>query len=116
VAAADLLASLACLGVSIPLLAAAVGIGPRDYWRSLWRPLLAAAVMGWAAWVVVVRMPHSNDVFDALSKIVAGSAVGITVYLATYFLLWRAAGRPQTIEPEAVRRAGEWLRARLLRK
>lgn len=115
VAVADLLASLACWAVSIPLLFAVVGIAPADYWRCTWRPLLASTATGSAAWLTVTSLPGSGGLLDALWALAAGGAVAVMCYPTIYFLLWRLGGRAPTIEVEIASRGMQWLRARLRR-
>lgn len=113
VATADLLASLACLGVSLPLLFKTVRISGADYWRCTWRPLLAAAAMGGASWFAVASLPVATGVGAALWAIVAGALVAALIYPLAYLVLWRLSGKPQTIEAEITRRAAAWLHSRL---
>jgi lipopolysaccharide exporter len=113
VATADFLASLACLGVSVPLLFSTVRIRAVDYWRCTWRPLLASVAMGCASWFAVASLPAATGVGAALWSIAAGALVAALIYPLTYLVLWRLSGRPQTIEVEIAQRAAAWLRNRL---
>jgi O-antigen/teichoic acid export membrane protein len=115
VAAADVLASLACLVVSIPLLFRTVRIGVRAYWSCVWRPLVAAALAGVAAWSAVRGTVGSEGVVESVLTVAAASAIVALVYPLGYWLLWLGAGRPRTIELEVAVRGLAWLRGRLQR-
>lgn len=113
VATADFLASAACLAVSVPLLFSTVRISSADYLRCTWRPLLASVAMGFASWFAVANLPAATSVVAALWAIAVGALIAVLTYPLTYLALWRAAGKPQTIEVEIARRAAAWLQSRL---
>jgi len=98
VAYAEFLAALGCFVVSLPLLFSAIGLRTREYLASLWRPLVASALMGGALFAIGGALPHRAELGDALVQLVVGVPAGAAIYLATLWTLWHAAGRPECVE------------------
>jgi hypothetical protein len=61
--------------------------------------------MGCAAAATVAAIPPGATSLSALPQLLSGVAVGMVVYAAVLFVLWRAAGRPRGAEAVVVARA-----------
>ena len=99
-------ATAIALAVSFVVFERAVGLKPLTLARGLVRPLLAALAM--AATVLAVQQA-SPDL--PLLRLVLGIATGATSFIAALLALWALAGRPASVEHDAL----GWVRARLRR-
>jgi lipopolysaccharide exporter len=104
VAYADLFAALGSLLVSLPILFAALRLRMVDYLASLWRPLVASGAMGVCLYSVVSLLGEHSTLSGAVLELLLGAPVGAIIYLVFLWLLWAAAGRPESVETLIVRR------------
>lgn len=104
VAYAALAAALAALLVSLPTLFTAIHIKAGRYLGALWRPLIASALMGWVVSVWVKPGFHAERAASAVAELLAGTLIGMVVYLAAMALLWRIGGTQDAVEAQIVRR------------
>jgi O-antigen/teichoic acid export membrane protein len=105
VAWAELVAALASLLVSLPILCRALRLRARDYFASAWRPLLASVAT--AATVHTLLRIGGPDLAlaDAAAELLLGLPCAAVLYLGALWLLWRVAGSPPSIEAAIGRRA-----------
>lgn len=115
VAYAELVASVACLGVSLPVLFSSLQLRARDYLASLWRPVLASALGAAAVHAVVQAIGHPHGFSVALKELLVGCVVGAVLYPVTLWLLWSLAGRPEAVETMIGRHVRNWLAGHLRR-
>lgn len=84
----------------IPTLLTAVGreihVSIRNYFATLWRPLLAALFMAAVTSPINVLMPAGN------LRLMVEVLIGALSYGSGLFLLWRASGAPDTPEKDIV--------------
>lgn len=111
VAAAELLAALGSMLISLPILFRALDQRPGDYLANAWRPLMASVTA--AALVHALNGIFSRDgsVASALAELAVGLPAGALAYVATLWLLWRLSGRPDTSEALVGRRVAQLLRS-----
>jgi len=106
---------LGCTLAAIPLVHAVffriACLPVADYLRRLWRPLVAAIVMGIAVTQLRAALVAFDPAVGAAIELVAGVATGVVLYPVVLILLWLAAGRPAGTEATVLRT----LRARLAR-
>jgi len=107
VAAGRALASLAMLLITFTLFERMAGLPPLALTRSLVRPLLAALAM---AGVVLLLMPALPDI--AFVRLVLCAAAGAISFVAALLAFWALAGRPASVEHDAL----AWLGGRLRRR
>jgi O-antigen/teichoic acid export membrane protein len=103
VAAGRAVATAAVLMVTYVVFERTVGLAPLTLARGLVRPLLAALAM--SAVVLAVRAA-SPDI--AILRLVLCAATGAVAFVAALLALWLLAGRPASVEADALR----WLAAR----
>jgi uncharacterized membrane protein YqaE (UPF0057 family) len=85
-----------------------VGISFKQYFDTLYRPLLASAIMAVVVIAANVLMPLSGN-YRLMADIVLGAAA----FLGSAWLLWHAAGRPCTPESDVFDRLAKILRPSL---
>jgi peptidoglycan biosynthesis protein MviN/MurJ (putative lipid II flippase) len=113
VAYAELIASVVSFAVSYPLLSRTLGISSRVYLANLWRPVGAAAVMGFMVHALVRELAIGPGAFGAFRQLIIGIPAGLGVYVIVLWALWTASGRPRGAETYLLDRAsGLVLRAR----
>ncbi len=98
VAYAELIASVASLAVSYPVLFRTLKVSSRSYLASLWRPLIAAAVMGFAVHALLGALAAGPGAFGAALQLSTGTACGVVVYFVALWGLWVASGKPHGAE------------------
>lgn len=107
VAYAELGASIAALAISYPALFRTLKLSWRDYLAAVWRPILAALLMGAAVDMLLARIPASATTLGAMWQIGAGVAFGVSVYALTLMALWAAVGKPRGAETYLLTRVSE---------
>lgn len=89
------------------------GVPARDYFKAMWRPFTAAAVMALAIWTLNEVLP-----FQGAPRLLLDVAVGAASYIAAVMVLWDLSGRPRAAEQDilalAQRAYAKILRVRLL--
>ncbi|HEX6707582.1 MAG TPA: lipopolysaccharide biosynthesis protein [Albitalea sp.] len=115
VALAELFAAAGSLLVSLPILFSALKLKTRDYLASLWRPLLASALMGIGLYLMFELLPDQEGLSGAILELVIGVPAGAALYLSFVAALWGMAGRPQSVEMLIARRLYAGLSDRLRR-
>jgi lipopolysaccharide exporter len=107
---AELGASIVSIAVSYALLLRVLKLPARAYVTVIWRPVFAAAVMGfsvdWAVREISARFTSLLPVFQLAVAI----ALGIAVYGLVLMLLWYLAGRPRGAESFLQERLADVLR------
>jgi PST family polysaccharide transporter len=98
VAYAELVAALASLLVSLPILFSALKLRTRDYVATLWRPLLASGLMGAFMLAAAQAWRGQGGFAGALIELAAGVPVGAVAYLVFLWLLWTLSRRPESVE------------------
>ncbi len=78
------------------------GIGFKQYVQVLYRPLLASILMAFAVIAANMTLPISGN-----TRLAIDIGLGATVFLGSTWLLWRAAGRPQTPEADVFGRVAK---------
>ncbi len=81
-----------------------IGVSPRDYFDSLWRPFGAAAAMGAA-----ILLANSALPFAGAFRLGLDILLGAAMYVAVMLTLWQLSGQPDTPEKDIT----AWLRSRL---
>jgi hypothetical protein len=88
-------------GLFVPFLLAAIGkatgIRPAEIAASVWRPLVAAAIM---AVILAACMPSLPG--PGAARLVAEVPLGMICYFAALLSLWHLAGRPPSPERDVV--------------
>ncbi|WP_298824530.1 lipopolysaccharide biosynthesis protein [uncultured Piscinibacter sp.] len=112
VAYAELLASMISMAVSLPTMFLTVGLSVHQYLRALWRPLLASAVMGWIVAETTAAPFAELDAARAAWELFGGTLLGITTFPIMLAGLWWAAGKPEAIEIDILRKLLEIWRER----
>jgi O-antigen/teichoic acid export membrane protein len=112
VAYAELAAALASLVVSLPLLLRVVRIPAVDYLACLWKPALASAAAAAAVHFLLGPTTPSPPIGAAGVQLAVGLPIGTAVYVGLLWVLWRLAGRPETVEAALGRRVRAALRDR----
>lgn len=115
VAWAELLAALASMLVSLPVLFAVLQLRPADYAASAWRPLIASALTAALVHELNRLVAGDDTVTAAFTQLCLGLAAGATAYVALLWLLWRLSGRPESAEALLGRRLAAGLRSQLTR-
>jgi hypothetical protein len=82
------------------------GLPVRRYVATVWRPLLASAVMAAAVLQLRVRLLDGRTLVETL---VAMISIGVLTYVAALMLAWWISRRPSGAESSIL----EWLRARM---
>lgn len=98
VALAQLLATGAAVSTSVGLMRHHLAVSLPSLLSAVWRPLVAAAVMG-AAVHGLDSIHYGMDApAQALVRLVFGLVSGVSVYVALVLCLWIAVGRPAGVE------------------
>ncbi len=113
---AELFASVGSLGMSLPLVFKGLKLRARDYFASFWRPLIASCVMGAAVYLTNRATGAPETFLMAVLELLLSVPVGAASYLVSLWLLWQAAGRPESVETMLGRRALEMLKKLTTRK
>jgi lipopolysaccharide exporter len=71
------------------------GVPSIDYFRSMWRPFSAAAVMALAIWGLNKLLP-----FHGAPRLLLDVIVGAASYIAAVLALWDLSGRPRSAEQD----------------
>lgn len=95
---AEVLAALASLAVSVPILARTLKLPVMTYFGALIRPLVASVLMGLALHLVLPARGLDAGITSAITWLVAGSLLGAVVYPIVIAALWLVAGRPPSVE------------------
>jgi len=104
VAYAELIAATVSLAVSIPLLLRALHIRARDYFGTLWRPLVASALGAALVHAIAGTGGAVASFATAVSHLVGGLAVGAVSYPVLLWMLWYLSRRPEGAETAIGRR------------
>lgn len=113
IAYAELIAAVASMAVSLPILLMSVRLHAFDYLSAMWRPLVASAVMASVLNAVAGATHEHAGAGEAAMQLLMGVATGALVYPLVLAALWVLSGRPNSIEPQISRWALAALRARL---
>ncbi len=107
VAFAELLANVVGVACSYPVLFRTLKISARAYITNIWRPLIAAVLMGAGVNLLVEFL----GTFGAFADLAAAVPAGMLLYAAVLFLLWILSGRPQGTERILITQARvQWAR------
>jgi PST family polysaccharide transporter len=98
VAQAELLAAVASLSVSFPLLLRTLGLSLADYLRCAWRPVIGSAAMGAVVYGLLQFLGNDGTFGGELRRLALGVATGGATYVALVWLLWRSTGSPHGAE------------------
>lgn len=104
VAVAELIAALGSLLVSLPILFSALRLKLWEYVVSLWRPVVASALMGLLLHELFNWLPDQGGFAGAVFELLVGVPMGAVAYLAFIGALWGMAGRPESVETLIARR------------
>lgn len=113
VAYSELAAATASLFVSLPLLFRVVKLRAAEYLACLWKPAVASAAGGAAAYYALGPAGHSMSVLEAAARLAMGLPLGAVAYVAALWTLWRLSGRPESVEAALGRRVRDTLQSRL---
>jgi PST family polysaccharide transporter len=81
-----------------------------DFFRATWRPILAASLM--YAWVRLAAFSSFFGAWGSVTRIAAGTALGMISYMLVLWILWQLSGKPRGAETMITNLAARWLRAR----
>lgn len=109
VAYAELVAAIGSLAVSLPILFKTLQMSVRSYLASLWRPLLASCLMGWAVQAAARATRGSGSLGGAVMELAVAVPVGAVVYPLTVVALWMLSGRPESVEAIVLRKLRDLL-------
>jgi lipopolysaccharide exporter len=104
VAYAELIASMGSLAMGYPVLFKTLKISISSYIRKIWRPLLAAGVMGLTVSSLVREATEGAVALAPGWQLAMLIPAGAAIYIATLAVLWLAAGRPIGAETVALAR------------
>jgi hypothetical protein len=104
VAYAELIAALASLLVSLPILFAAIDIRLGDYLSTLWRPLIGSIAMGAGIELLGHAIGRDGSFGNAALRLAAGVPVGLALYAFFVWGLWLWSGRRESVESLAMHR------------
>jgi len=86
-----------------------------DVAGACWRPVVACAVMYVVTRSFLASLEPLLDFMQSLGALLAASALGVMIYMATVIGLWRLAGRPQGAESSLIIRIEPlWVRLKAL--
>jgi lipopolysaccharide exporter len=102
VAVARFVVTLAMTPVMFVVLSRALAIPLRDLWAGVWRPMLAAVLMGG-----IVHLLASRVELQPFARLALSVGIGAAAFFLWLFLLWAMAGRPSGVERELVA-AARW--------
>lgn len=109
VASAELVAAIGSLAVSLPILFRTLQVSVRSYLASLWRPLAASGLMGWAVHASAQASRGSGGLGGAVLELLVAVPVGAVVYPLTVVALWMLSGRPESVEAIVLRKLRDLL-------
>jgi hypothetical protein len=109
VASAELVAAIGSLAVSLPILFRTLQVSVRSYLASLWRPLAASCLMGWAVHASAQASRGSGGLGGAVLELLVAVPVGAVVYPLTVVALWMLSGRPESVEAIVLRKLRDLL-------
>ncbi|MGZ9128825.1 MAG: lipopolysaccharide biosynthesis protein [Candidatus Binatia bacterium] len=109
VAFAELLAGMVSLVVSYPVLFRTLKISVSNYAKNIWRPLLAAAVMGFTVYSLVGELTQGAVVLAPWLQLAVLVPAGAAIYIATLGAFWLVAGKPIGAETVVLARLKEAL-------
>lgn len=104
IAYAELTAVAAGVAFSYPLLFRVLRVSVARYVGNIWRPMVAAALMGVAVTALAERAKSGPEPLPAIVALSACVAAGVVIYAGTLFSLWLLSGRPQGVEKMLLRR------------
>lgn len=105
IAYAEMIAVVASLLFSYPVLLRQLKLSPLDYLAALWRPLCASIAMGLTVHAAITWIGTDGSAPGALIQLAAGVPLGIALYVSLVFGLWIASGRPESAELLVAKRA-----------
>ena len=105
VAYAELYAAVGSFLVSLPVLFSALKIRARDYFASLWRPLVASCLMGVGLHGLIKALAGDGSLLAAVYELAVCAPAGGLVYAGLVWLLWRVSGCPECVEIQVARKA-----------
>jgi lipopolysaccharide exporter len=105
IALAQLGAMTATMTASIVLMRHYLGVRLRDLAGAVWRPLLAAAVMGLAVYGLDQYQFGLKEAPAPIVRLLVGMAVGVVLYVAMVATLWLMTGRGEGLEKMVFERA-----------
>jgi lipopolysaccharide exporter len=92
---AYLLESVIVLPVNFGMITYFLGVRPFAFVTSVWRPLIAAAVMyAGVRWLRPADAETLTSSVQAIAPLAKGVAVGVVIYLVTVLGLWVGSGKP----------------------
>lgn len=98
IAYAEMIAVVASLLFSYPILLREFKLSPLDYFAALWRPLCASMAMGLTVHAAIIWVGSDGSARGALIQIAAGVPLGVALYVLLVWGLWIASGRPDSAE------------------
>jgi lipopolysaccharide exporter len=102
VAYAEVVAYVLGLLVSFPVLFRAMRVSVSLYFASLWRPVVASALMGLCVFQVTDWVGSGSGSLATIPQLAAGVVTGVTSYAALAWMLWRLSGKPRGAESLAL--------------
>ncbi len=102
---AKVVAALVTLPVGVRLVSRVLVMSLGDFLASVWRPVLATAVMAVAVVAGTTMLPAAHGAWEALAVLLGLGAWGGGVYLGVLLLAWIAAGRPDGVEARVLESA-----------
>jgi peptidoglycan biosynthesis protein MviN/MurJ (putative lipid II flippase) len=113
IALAEVVAAVACMAVSYPVLFKQLQLGLGEFLGSIWRPVVASATMGLSVHWVIASLGADGSFSGAVGQLLIGLPAGVALYVSVLYLLWTASGRPPSAERTVMLRARDALRATL---
>ena len=98
VAYAELIATMTGLAVSYPVLFKTLKISVRGYGARIWRPLLAAAAMGFIVLALVRTTTEGAMALAPAWQLAIVIPAGVAIYVLSLAGLWLFAGKPNGAE------------------
>ncbi len=96
---AELISTFGSLAVGLPLLFKVLQLRARDYLATVWRPLMASAMMGIGLHALHQTVGLVGGLGVALAELLLSVPIGLILYALCLGLLWRLAGSPDSVEP-----------------
>ena len=103
---AELLAAVAGLLVSYPLLFRLLKIRFKGYVSALWRPIVASAVMSATVHTTLAPTGPALGFGAAIADLTLGIPVGVGVYAGMVWALWLLSSRPDGVEASLLKYIG----------
>jgi O-antigen/teichoic acid export membrane protein len=98
VAYAELAAAFGCFLISLPILLSSLRLGLLEYLVTLWRPLLASAIVAAAMHKAANAAGDAQTLTGAAAQLIVGSVIAAVLYPAAIWFLWWLSGRPVGVE------------------